>query len=414
MNFYYTLLAVFISCTAVFAYVNHRFAKLPNAIALMLAAMVASLLLIAGQRVFPGSYNLANLPFSGIDFSGILMGSLLSFLLFAGSLQIRLDLLKKERLPVLVFSTVSVILSTAMIGCAMYFLLLVLGVAMPFMVCLLFGALISPTDPLAVLAILKKAGMPASLEMQLSGESLFNDGIAIVVFLSIYGAAKGTGDISWPMALLLFVRQTIGGIALGVLLGYSAMRIIRGLRNLKVEILITLALVTGGYSVASALGVSGPLAMIVAGILFGNFRLSSGHHVPGQDLVILFWEIVDDILNSLLFVAMGMQLLYIRFNSVFVIAGTVAIGIVLLSRYLSLLIPYGILGWHKRFKHNTLLILTWGGLRGGLSFALALSLPANLGHSLWVTTTYMIVTFAILVQGLTVGKLAAGALNSRK
>jgi CPA1 family monovalent cation:H+ antiporter len=332
---------------------------------------------------------------------------MLSFMLFAGAIHIRMDLLNHEKIPIMVFSTLSVLLSAFIIGILSYCLLMLFGLQVRFIYCLLFGSLISPTDPLAVLGILREAKISKSLEMKLSGESLFNDGISIVLFLTIIQAARLPDSFSWLDVVNLFAKQALGGIMLGIAIGFIGYRMIRSINNYKVEVMITLAIVMGGYALANVLNVSGPLAMVMAGILVGNYRKSHTDSRTTSNYVDRFWEVIDDTLNSILFVLMGFELLVIRFNPVYFVLGIFTIVIVLLARYISILLPAQLLKLRENITHNTILILTWGGLRGGLSFALALSLQSEMHKDLWVTLTYFVVSFSILVQGLTIGKFAS-------
>jgi CPA1 family monovalent cation:H+ antiporter len=402
----YSMFSVLIVLSALFAYLNYRFIKLPSAIGLMTLALATSLLLIVIGIVYPDSLKSATTLLHSFDFSELLLGSMLSFMLFAGSIHIDLRELKQQKLSVFTFSTFSVIISTFLIGGVLYYLLGWLNVPAQFIHCLLFGALISPTDPIAVLSILKEAKIPKSLEMKIAGESLFNDGVAIVVFLTILQVAEQPDKFQWSEVLILFFREAVGGILLGLLIGYGGYKLMKSIDNYKVEVLITLSVVMGGYSLADWLHVSGPLAMVAAGILIGNHAKEQSMSAMTANYVNKFWELVDEILNAILFVLIGLYLLIIHFIPIYFLIGTLAITVVLCARYISVFIPAQLIKLREVISQRTILILTWGGLRGGISIALALSLKPEMQKNLWVTLTYFVVAFSILVQGLTIGKLA--------
>lgn len=398
--------SILIVLSAAFAYINYRFIRLPSAIGLMLIALLTSLTLVAVGKLFPDTlHDLASLM-TQIDFSNLLMEVMLGFMLFAGAIHIRLEELQKVKLAVLLFSTISVVLSTFIVGTGVWYLLGWFGLPMPYLYCLLFGSLISPTDPIAVLGILKEARIAKSLEMKIAGESLFNDGVAVVVFLTILEVAEHPGTMAWTDVAGLFVREAGGGTLLGLGIGYAGFVLMRSIDNYKVEVLITLAVVMGGYTLASNLHVSGPLAMVAAGILIGNHGKRYAMSDLTAEYVDKFWELLDETLNAILFVLIGLELVILHFDTVYLILGAISILLVLGARYLSVWAPAQIIRLKGEMDRRTILILTWGGLRGGISIALALSLTPELGKDLWVTLTYCIVAFSILVQGLTVGRLA--------
>jgi CPA1 family monovalent cation:H+ antiporter len=326
---------------------------------------------------------------------------MLSFLLFAGALHIDLNELTNQKWEVLIFATLGVILSTFLVGTFIYLVSGYLGLDMKFIYCLLFGALISPTDPISVLGMLKKAGVPKSLEVKIAGESLFNDGIGVVVFITVWDIAFGGHDISFGRVVSLFAEETIGGIVIGFAIGWMAYKLLKSIDNYQVEILITLALVTGGYAITSALKSSGPIAIVIAGLLIGNHGRQFAMSVKTRQNLDTFWELIDEILNSLLFVLIGIELLMIPLSARYLFAGMIAIPIVLFSRVVSIGVPQFLLSIRKNFDYKSLKIMTWGGLRGGISVALALSLPAGDERNLIITVTYIVVVFSILVQGLT-------------
>lgn len=399
-------LSILIVFSSLFAYINFRFIKLPPSIGLMLLALVTSVLIFSVGIFYPPLITYISTIILKIDFSELLMGSMLSFMLFAGAIHIKLADLKLQRFSIMIFSTFSVIISTFLVGGIVYLLLILFNIHTNFIYCLLFGSLISPTDPIAVLGILKEAKISRSLETKMAGESLFNDGVAVVVFLTLLEVAEKPENFEWIKALTLFAQEAFGGLLWGVIIGYLGFILMRSINNYKVEVLITLAIVMGGYTFANLLHISGPLAMVVAGIIIGNHAKNEAMSDISAQYIDKFWELIDEILNAVLFVLIGFELFVVNLHPVYIIVGIIAIIIVLLSRYISVFLPAQIIKLKERISHRTIIILTWGGLRGGISIALALSLKPEMQKDLWVTITYIIVAFSILVQGLTVGKLA--------
>ena len=400
------LFSIIIVLSATFAYINFRVLKLPRAIGLMLLTLLFSFLVIGVGFIFPAFRQAVATQLLDINFSELLLEGMLSFMLFAGAIHIRYEDLKSERVSIILFSTISVLLSTFIIGVVTFYLLNTFGIQVQFIHALLFGALISPTDPIAVLSILKSAGISKSLETKIAGESLFNDGVAVVVFITILQLAQPDSSLEFSNILMLFSKEAIGGILLGIAIGWIGYKIFASIDNYQVEVLITLAIVMGGYTLAHFLHVSGPLAMVAAGIITGNHGRKFGMSAMTVEYVDKFWEIIDEILNATLFVLIGLELLVIETNSIIVIVGFMLIIVCLVARYISVYIPSLAIRLKERITQRTLLILTWGGLRGGISIALALSIQPEMHRSIWVTITYVIVCFSILVQGLTVGKLA--------
>jgi CPA1 family monovalent cation:H+ antiporter len=397
----FNILAILITLSAVLSYVNHRFIRLPNTIGVMLIALLVSLGLIALGPTGFGLEEDARQLLDSIDFDETVLHGMLSFLLFAGALHVNLADLAKQKYIIGTLATFGVIGSTFIIGFASWWGLAALGVQLPLIYCLLFGALISPTDPIAVLGILKKAGVPKSLETKISGESLFNDGVAVVVFLVLLEIATGSHTITAASVAGLFFKETIGGLVYGLLICAVAYWMLKSVDNYQVEILITLALVAGGFALADALHLSGPIAIVVAGLLIGNHgRLLAMSDEVRQHLD-TFWELVDEILNAVLFVLIGLEVLVLTFN---------LIPLMLAARFVCVGIPVMILRRIRTFSPHVVKILTWGGLRGGISVALALSLPAGKEREVILTVTYAIVVFSIIVQGLTIGKF----VRSRK
>lgn len=393
--------------TAIFGYINFRFIKLPPTIGIMLLSLIVSLLVIATGYIYPGFFIKITDITKTIDFNTALMKVMLAFLLFAGAIHIDVKQLKEESAAIITFSTIGVLVSTVIIAASMFVVTGWFGIPIDFVYCLLFGALISPTDPIAVLGILKKAKIPPTLEMKISGESLFNDGVAVVVFITIYEIIQvGYDNVSALQIGWLFLKEAGGGLIFGLLLGYTGFWALRSINNYVIEVLITLAIVMGGYALADYLHISGPLAMVVAGIVTGNKSLEEGTSAVTRDYIDKFWEMIDEVLNAILFLLIGFEMLIIPFNQTLFWLGCVAIVIVLLARFISVAMPIAVLRFGKAFERNAIPILTWGGLRGGISVALALSLPKSSYSEVFVSITYIVVLFSIIVQGLTIGKFA--------
>ncbi|MBF9221001.1 cation:proton antiporter [Hymenobacter ruricola] len=405
----YNALALLLVTAAGFAYVNHRFLRMPPAIGLMVLGLAASLLLVllAKFDVQP-VLDLARIV-SKLDFSRIVMQVMLGFLLFAGAIHVDAGRLGKLRWPVGALALVGTPVSTLLVATAMFFLLPLFDLPTPFIYCLLFGALISPTDPIAVLSILTKANISKSLETKIVGESLFNDGVGVVLFVvTLEVATLGPQDFTFSHALAVFARETLGGLALGTALGLGTAWLLRTIDNYQVEVLLTLAVVAGGTALATRLHTSGPLAMVMAGLLVGHFSRSGGvMSDESQDYVDKFWELVDEVLNALLFVLMGLEVLVLDIPGRTVLVGLAAIVVVLLARWVAVSVPLVFLRLLPTFQPSDhgVAVLTWGGLRGGLSVALALSLPPTMPRELLVGITYVIVVFSIVGQGLTIGPL---------
>ncbi len=403
MNFFHVI-SVLIVLSAAFGYINYRFLRLPHTIGMMLIALITSLGLIGLGYLNIGFKQEVVKTLKGIDFSYVLLNVMLSFLLFAGAININSQKLLESKYPVMIFATLGVVTSTFVVGIIFYYFMELIGIHIDFIHCLLFGALISPTDPIAVLGILKEAGIPKSLEVKITGESLFNDGVAVVIFLSLYQVAKiGIANLSAVDVGLLFLREAVGGIVLGFALGYAGFYLLKSIDNYKVEVVITLAIVTGGYSLAEIVQVSGPLSMVVAGIITGNRGRRYAMSDTTQSYVDKFWEMSDEILNALLFMLIGFEFLVIDLKPFYLLLGLFGIVVILFARFVSVGIP--VQAMKHTFTRHSILILTWGGLRGGISVALALSLQPDMHKSFFVAVTYVIVLFSIGVQGLTIGKL---------
>ncbi len=403
----YNVLTIIIVLTAIFGYINFRFIKLPGIIGIMIISLIASLLIIVIGKINPVFYQKVTQLINVIDFKTALFKIMLSFLLFAGAFHINATKLKKEIVPIITFSTIGVLVSTFIVAGLLFITAKLFNVPIDFIYCLLFGALISPTDPIAVLGILKEAKIPSTLEIKISGESLFNDGVGVVVFITILEiASAGLQNMSTGKIVWLFIKEAGGGIAIGFLLGYTGFWALRSIDNYKVEVLITLAIVMGGYLLADVLHISGPLAMVVAGIVTGNKSREEVMSDTTRNYIDKFWEMMDEIMNAILFLLIGFQMLVIPFNTTVFILGCISILIVLLARFISISLPIYALQYKMPFEKNAIPILTWGGIRGGLSVAMALSIPKEMFGEIFVAITYVIVLFSIIVQGLTIGKLA--------
>ncbi|MDH3237266.1 MAG: sodium:proton antiporter [Deltaproteobacteria bacterium] len=402
----FEIAAVLIVLTALFSYVNYRTIGLPTTIGVMVISMLVSLG-IAGMGMFGlGAVQRQSAEIlGGIDFNKALLHGMLSFLLFAGALHIKLEELSGQKWVVALLATAGVMASTFLVGGFSWLLLKVLGIPIPFIYCLLFGALISPTDPVAVLGILKTVGIPKSLEIKIAGESLFNDGIGVVVFVILLELSGGGVDVTVRQAFSLFLTETVGGAALGLLFGFLAYRMLKGVNNYQVEVIITLALVMGGYTLADRLHTSGPIAIVVAGLLIGNRGRAFAMSDLTREHLDAFWELVDGILTAVLFLLIGLEIQVIPFNRAYVIAGIAGIGVTLLARWISVGLTVGALRPFRRFSPGTVRILTWAGLRGGISVALALSLPVGPQRDVILVMTYITVVFSIIVQGLSLGKV---------
>ncbi len=474
------VISIIIVLSALFGYLNARLIRLPNTIGLMVIAIVFTLLLLASSFVHEGLLDAARLLIGGVDFEKVLMEIMLGFLLFAGAMHTNFDQLRVQRWPVLVFSTLGVLASTFIVGATIYFLFPLLGFAPKFIYCLLFGALISPTDPIAVLGILKKAGVPKKLETKIVGESLFNDGVGVVVFLTIFSIAFGNaghdqhstnkavgenapahalvshektisegaaidgaaiedsglndgadeqnggeshgehGGATFTSVVQLFLWEVGLGISFGLVLGTGTFLLLRSIDDYEIEVMITLACVMGGYSFAVWTHLSAPLAIVVAGLIVGNDTVrGTAMSAQTEQYVDRFWELVDMLLNAILFVLIGLNMLLLKVTSSYAIASGIAIVVVLAARYVSLLVPVRFFQKRLEFVPHTTTVMTWGGLRGGISIALALSLPATMNHGpdemfrdLFICVTYGVVVFSIIIQGLTVGRLANRLIGS--
>ena len=404
--------SILVTISAALMYLNFKFLKFPMTIGLMLLSLVLSLFIFLTSSLIPNIQLLALSMLSSIDFNATLMGGMLSFLLFAGALHVDLNDLLDQKLIISILATLGVIFSTFLVGTITYYLLGLFSIHIDYIYCLLFGSLISPTDPIAVLGILKETNAPKSLETTIAGESLFNDGVGVVVFAVILSLATGGADISFSKISFLFFEEAVGGIIFGLLFGYLFFKLLKSVDNYPLEIMLTLALVMGGYSLSSYLHLSGPLAMVVAGLFIGNhgkmFAMSETTHKQ----LFSFWELIDEFLNALLFVLIGFEVLIIYFNFNYLITGALLIPLILLVRFVGISIPLKLLGSKSNLSKGSAIVMTWCGLRGGISIALALSLPESPERSLIIAITYIVVAFSILVQGLTSKKIVDSIVDA--
>lgn len=407
------VIAVLLGLAAVFGYLNHRFLKLPQTIGLVVIALLASLAALGLDALAPslGIGQDLRAVVAGVDFSKTLMQGLLSFLLFAGALHVDLGDLRERVFAIATMATFGVLISTFLVGTGAWAIFQVLGLGIPYIYCLVFGALISPTDPVAVLGILKTVRVPRALEAKIAGESLFNDGVGIVIFIIVAALAVGGGEHGGGAALgvagviELFLREAVGGAVLGLGAGLIAFFLMRSIDERNLEVIITLALVTVTYQIATALGLSGPIAVVVAGLLIGNHGVRLAMSETTRAHLTTFWELIDEILNAVLFLLIGLEVLLIPTDISLLWAALLTIPVVLASRFVSVSIPITILSTFREFTRGAIPVLTWGGIRGGISVALVLSLPESPERDLILAVTYGVVLFSIIGQGLTIGAL---------
>jgi len=402
------LSALLLTLAALFGYLNHRFIGLPTTIGIMVITMVISLtMVLLGKLGLHLGADAAAALLADIDFDDALMHGMLSFLLFAGALHVDIAELARHRLIIAALATGSVVFTTFAVGTASWLLLPLLGLSLDYGYCLLFGALIAPTDPVAVLAIMRTTNVSKSLRTKVAGESLFNDGVAVVVFLVIAQSVLSGEAVTVTGVVKLFAIEAIGGVVYGFLIGWFCFHLLKSVDNYQIEVLLTLALVMGGYSLASYLHISGPLAMVVAGLYIGNRGRRDAMSDRTREHLDNFWELIDEILNSVLFLLIGLEVLAVAADLHVLAAGLLIIPMVLLARFVSVGVPVLVLKRFREFSPGAVRVLTWGGLRGGISVAMALSLPLGEARDLLVSIAYVVVVFSIVVQGLTIRKVVA-------
>ena len=410
--------AILLILATIFGAINYKFVKLPHTIGLMIVALVASLSLIALDLTFPslGMSILVNEFLGNIDFNVTLMQGMLSFLLFAGALHVDLEQLLENKWTILAFASIGVLVSSFVIGGGFWLISGAVGLSLPFLVCLLLGVMVSPTDPVAVLGVLKTLQVPSPLKAKIAGESLFNDGVAVVLFSVLVSLVFGNGgeeglETSFQLTsvIWLLTKEALGGLFLGLISGFIAFWLLRQIDDYVLEVLITLALVTGAYSIALHLHLSGPIAMVIAGLLIGNQGTSLAMSETTRMHVETFWELVDEILNSVLFLLIGLKIVFLLQHSSYDIAYPLLIGLFiaitllsLFARFLAIAVPVQIKSLNSEVNPGTVPILTWAGIRGGVSVALALSLPSSSESELLLFVTYLVVLFSVAIQGLTI------------
>ena len=401
----FDILAILVTFSALFSYLNHRFLRFPRSIGLMLIAIVLSLLVtILGWLGF-GIDEATTSLVASIDFNRALMGGMLSFLLFAGALHVNVGELAANKWTIGLLASAGLLASTLLVGTLSWLILPAVGFPLPFLYCLLFGALISPTDPVAVLSILQSSGIPRSLQAKISGESLFNDGVGVVVFSVLLEIASQDSPVGIEDVVGLMAREALGGVLLGLATGYLAYRMMKSIDSYQVEVLITLALVTGGYSLAMKLHTSGPICVVVAGLMIGNQGRRLAMSQSSREHLDDFWELVDEILNGVLFILIGLEVLILSFTVRHLFLALLIIPVVIGSRFVTVGLPVTFMRLFRDFSPGAVRIITWGGLRGGISVALALSLPAGPERELILPLTYCVVVFSVVVQGLSMGWL---------
>lgn len=399
--------AIIITISALFGFINHKWLKLPTTIGVMLISVVLGIVLKFTERLNPDYISPLRDFLTGFDFSAFVLDFILCFLLFAGALHVKINQLRGAKATVFSYATIGVIISTLIIGLLTKFITGWFGIELTLISCLLFGALISPTDPIAVIGILSQYKIPQKLKTEIVGESLFNDGVGVVVFAVIFSLING-GHEAFTLSNIvkIFAVEVIGGITIGFFAGHLGYLLMKSIDHYQTEILITLAVVTGGYSMASRIHASGPLAMVVAGLIIGNKGKEFAMSDITAEYVDKFWELIDEICNTILFVLMGLEIFLVPFDASYIVIGSVLIIVALFSRYISLLPAFFLFNRKESNKALSLSVLTWGGLRGGISIALALSLANKVeGSSLFIVSTYCIVLFSILVQGLSIKAL---------
>jgi CPA1 family monovalent cation:H+ antiporter len=408
----FEVFAILITLSALFSYLNLRLIRLPTTIGLMLMALVLSLSLVLLGGLSPYIEEGARSLLSRVDFSTTLLHGMLAFLLFAGSLHVDLNDLYKHKWVIGWLATLGVLLSTALVGGLAWLIFNAFDFQLSLLYCLLFGALIAPTDPIAVMGILRKANVPKSLETKIIGESLFNDGVGVVVFLVLYRILVGKHEVTAGEVAGLFLAETVGGIMFGLAIGYLAYRMLKSVDRYQVEVLITLAVVAGGYALAERLHISAPIAIVVAGLLLGNHGRVLAMSEQTCEHLDTFWELIDEVLNAVLFVLIGLEVLILDWSHQYAWVVLLAIPVVLLVRLVGVWIPVALFRYFKTFSPGVIRILTWGGLRGGISVAMALSLPAGESRDLILLATYAVVVFSVIVQGLSIERVVRTATQS--
>ncbi len=411
----FLIIALLVIISAFYSYINARYIKLPGTIGIITIAIIVSVITIIIDKLDPAIASYLTLLAKHINFSGTVLNIMLGFLLFAGSFNSNTKRLKKELRPVFVLSTLSVILSAGVFGTLFYYGTMLFNIHMSFIYCLLFGALISPTDPVAVGAIIKNSKLPANLSTIISGESLFNDGVGLVLFITILEVINsGVENVNFANTLLLFVKEVFGGIALGIILGFIAFRLMKSITDFQTIVLVSLSLVMSVSVIASYLHLSIPLAVVSAGLFTGNRTINIDEKERSHEALEKFWQLIDEMLNTILFVMIGLQMVNLPYINNYWLTGGIAIVLILIARWLSILLPLTFLRRTLNVNYKNINILTWAGVRGGISIALALSLPFSPYRHVILCGSYFIVIFSIVVQGLTLNKLINSSIKEKE
>jgi len=406
--------SLLICLAALFSFINFKFIRLPSTIGVMLMALgTSTLLFVLGSFARPLRIEAQSIVAS-VDFREAIFNGMLAFLLFAGALQMQIDDLRREWKPIAVLALLGTVVSTGLVGFLCWITFRFIGLPLSFAWCLVFGALISPTDPNAVLGIMRKVGAPKGLETIMAGESLFNDGVGVAIFLGVASMVVGATAPTIPQGVLLLIREAAGGAGVGLAAGLSTYVLLKSVDNYQVEVLLTLALAMGCYALADAIGTSGPIAVVVAGVFIGNRGRALAMSEKTRQHVDSFWELIEETLNAVLFLLLGFEMLVVPFRPGLVAAGVISIAVVLLARWICVAGSFGLLSFWYRSHPGRITILTWGGLRGGLSVAMVLSLPPSQNRSLLLAITYAVVLFCVFVQGLTASRVIRHAVRARK
>lgn len=413
----FEIASLLLALSAFFGWINHVFFKLPHTIGLLVISLFASLSMLLAQKLYPslGLTTTFQSIIGQIDFYSTVMEGMLAFLLFAGALHVNFERMADQKWPILLMATFGVVLSTFIVGTGFWLLAGFFGVAIPYAWALVFGALISPTDPVAVLSLLKSVNIPQTLEAKIAGESLFNDGVGVVVFTIVVAIAVGgsEGGVDFAHVAELFVVEAIGGAVLGLVTGWIAYRAMASMDEYTLEILISLGIVAATYAIALRLHLSGPIAVVLTGLLLGNRGKAVGMSEKTADHLFSFWHLLDEILNSVLFLLIGLEILIVAIDPSFGWLIVLTIPLVLAARFAAVSIPIIALSRFQAFTPGSIPVLTWGGLRGGISVALVLSLPDHESKPLLLTATFAVVLFSVIIQGLSVKKVIAITVDKK-
>lgn len=410
----FLIISLLVIVSAIYSYINARFIKLPGTIGIISIAIVVSIITIAIDKLYPGVARYLNVLAKNINFSGTVLNIMLGFLLFAGSFNLNTKRLKKEMRPIFVLSTLSVIFSAAAFGGMFFGAALLFHIHIPLLYCFLFGAIISPTDPVAVGAIIRTSRLPVNLSTIISGESLFNDGIALVLSITLLEVIQsGIDHVDITKTAILFVQEVFGGIVLGVVLGYIAFRLMRSITDFQTIVLVSLSVVMSVSVLASYLHLSIPLAVVSAGLFAGNQTINADNKEHSHEALEKFWQLIDEMLNTILFVMIGLQMINLPYLTNYWLTGGIAIVIILVARWFSIFVPLTFLRRTLDVNYSNINILTWAGLRGGISIALALSIPHSPYRHIILAGCYFIVIFSVIVQGLTLNRVIEASVKEK-